>query len=80
MARVMANRSISISLEEGLLAALDAEGANRSAMVSEAINLWLRQKRLNELNQAYAALAELEGGDLNQAAEDATAMSLACRG
>ena len=29
----MANRSISISLEEGLLAELDALGANRSALV-----------------------------------------------
>jgi hypothetical protein len=60
----LANRSISISLEEGLLAQLDAQGSNRSALVSEA------------LNTAYAHLASLEGGDLADAGEAAVAMGL----
>jgi len=41
----MATRSISISLDEELLAALDAQGGNRSAAVTEAIQLWLRRCR-----------------------------------
>jgi hypothetical protein len=73
----MANRSISISLDEGLLAELDAEGGNRSALVGEALAFWLANRRLAVLNAAYADLARLEGGDLAAAAEAAAAMALA---
>jgi hypothetical protein len=41
----MANRSISVSLDEGLLAELDAQGANRFALVSEALADWLARRR-----------------------------------
>jgi hypothetical protein len=62
--RIVANRSISISLEEGLLAQLDAQGSNRSALVSEALAEWLARRRIAALNAAYVHLASLEGGDL----------------
>ncbi len=70
----LANRSISISLEEGLLAQLDAQGANRSALVSEALSQWLARRRIDALNTAYAHLASLEAGDLAEAGEAAVAM------
>ena len=73
----MANRSISISLEEGLLAQLDAQGANRSALVSEAFSQWLARRRIDALNTAYAHLASLEVGDLAEAGEAAVTMGLA---
>jgi hypothetical protein len=73
----VANRSISISLEEGLLAQLDAQGSNRSALVSEALSQWLARRRIDALNTAYAHLASLEAGDLAEAAEAAVAMGLA---
>ncbi len=62
--RIVASRSISISLEEGLLAQLDAQGSNRSALVSEALAEWLARRHIAALNAAYAHLASLEGGDL----------------
>jgi metal-responsive CopG/Arc/MetJ family transcriptional regulator len=55
----MANRSISISLDETLLADLDAQGGNRSALVGEALAFWLEQRRLAALHEAYADLARL---------------------
>ncbi len=70
----MANRSISISLEESLLAELDAQGANRSALVSEALTDWLARRRVAALNSAYAHLASLEDADLTLAADAAVAM------
>ena len=73
----LANRSISISLEEGLLAQLDAQGANRSALVSEALSQWLARRRIDALNTAYAHLASLEAGDLAEASDAAVAMGLA---
>ena len=73
----LANRSISISLEEGLLAQLDAQGSNRSALVSEALSQWLARRRIDALNTAYAHLAALEAGDLAEAGEAAVAMGLA---
>jgi metal-responsive CopG/Arc/MetJ family transcriptional regulator len=74
--RIVANRSISISLEEGLLAQLDAQGSNRSALVSEALAEWLARRRIAALNAAYAHLASLEGGDLAEASNAAVAMAL----
>ncbi len=73
----LANRSISISLEEGLLAQLDAQGSNRSALVSEALSQWLARRRIDALNTAYAHLASLDAGDLAEAGEAAVAMGLA---
>jgi hypothetical protein len=73
----VANRSISISLEERLLAQLDAQGSNRSALVSEALLQWLARRRIDALNTAYAHLASLEAGDLAEAGEAAVAMGLA---
>ena len=73
----LANRSISISLEEGLLAQLDAQGSNRSALVSEALLQWLARRHIDALNTAYAHLASLEAGDLAEAGEAAVAMGLA---
>ena len=73
----VANRSISISLEEGLLAQLDAQGSNRSALVSEALLHWLARRRIDALNTAYAHLASLEAGDLAEAGEAAVALGLA---
>ena len=70
----VANRSISISLEEGLLAQLDAQGSNRSALVSEALLQWLARRRIDALNTAYAHLASLEAGDLAAAGDAAVAM------
>ena len=70
----VANRSISISLEEGLLAQLDAQGSNRSALVSEALLQWLARRRIDALNTAYAHLASLQDGDLAVAGDAAVAM------
>ena len=70
----VANRSISISLEEELLAQLDAQGSNRSALVSQALSEWLARRRIDALNTAYAHLASLEAGDLAAAGEAAVAM------
>ena len=73
--KTMPYRSISISLDERLLTQLDAQGPNRSALVSEALTQWLTQRRVDALNIAYADLAKLEGGDLNAAGEDAITMA-----
>ena len=73
----MANRSISISREETLLADLDAQGGNRSALVSEALRFWLERRRLQALHGAYSDLARLEGGDLAAAGDAAAAMAQA---
>jgi hypothetical protein len=59
----VANRSISISLEEGLLAQLDAQGSNRSALVSDALLQWLARRRIDAFNMAYAHLASFDAGD-----------------
>ncbi len=72
----LANRSISISLDERLLAQLDAQGPNRSALVSEALRQWLARRRLEVLDRAYADLARLDAGDLAAAGEDAIAMGV----
>ena len=76
----VANRSISISLEEGLLAELDAQGANRSALVSEALIDWLARRRLAALNNAYAHLGSLEDAELTAAADAAVAMGMEAMG
>lgn len=76
----MANRSISISLDDQLLARLDAQGSNRSALVSEALTLWLAQRQIQDLEQAYAHLAQLEEGDVGAAGHDAAAMAEAALG
>ena len=73
----MATRSISVSLDEELLAALDAQGGNRSASVTEAIQLWLRRRELERLQEAYGQLAQIQGGDLDQAMADGAAMGTA---
>ena len=73
----MATRSISVSLDEELLAALDAQGGNRSASVTEAIQLWLRRRDLERLQEAYGQLAQIQGGDLDQAMADGAAMGTA---
>ena len=70
----VANRSISISLEEEFLAQLDAQGSNRSALVSEALSQWLARRRIDALNTAYAHLASLQDGDLAAAGDAAVAM------
>ena len=70
----VANRSISISLEEELLAQLDAHGSNRSALVSQALSEWLARRRIDALNTAYAHLASLQDGDLAAAGDAAAAM------
>ena len=70
----VANRSISISLEEELLAQLDAQGSNRSALVSQALSEWLARRRIDALNTAYAHLASLQDGDLAAAGDAAAAM------
>lgn len=77
VAEIIAHRSISVSLDDGLLAELDAEGGNRSTLVGEAIAFWLAHRRLAALNKAYADLAQLEGGDLAAAGVAASAMALA---
>jgi hypothetical protein len=59
-----------------LLAQLDAFGANRSALVSEALREWMARRRIESLDAAYAHLATLEAGDLGAAGEDAVAMGL----
>ena len=73
----MATRSISVSLDEELLAALDAPGGKRSASVTEAIQLWLRRRELERLQEAYGQLAQIQGGDLDQAMADGAAMGTA---
>lgn len=81
----MATRSISISLEEAQLQQLDAElerfsGAlrrNRSSVMSEALALWLKQRRVEALQQAYCQLHHLEGGDAAAASAAASAMGSA---
>ena len=80
MAGIMATRSISLSIEESLLAALDAQGGNRSAAVNQAIELWLSLRRIQALEQAYSHLASLEDGDLGAAADDAVGMGAAALG
>jgi hypothetical protein len=57
----LANRSISISLEEEFLAQLDAQGSNRSALVSQALLEWLVRRRIDDLNTAYAHLGAADG-------------------
>jgi len=82
----MATRSISISLEEAQLRQLDEElnrtcgqdRRNRSSALSEALELWLKQRRIGALQQAYHQLGQLEGGDA--AAAEATAMGSASLG
>ena len=82
---MMATRSISISLDEAQLRQLDQElsrssGAargNRSLAVSEALDLWLQQRRIENLQQAYQQLAQLKGGDLAVATSAAAAMGAA---
>lgn len=81
----MATRSISISLEEGQLHQLDEElertsGAlrrNRSSVLSEALELWLKSRRVEALQQAYRQLQHLEDGDAAAASIAATAMGSA---
>ena len=77
VARSMATRSISVSLDEELLAALDAQGGNRSAFVTEAIQLWLRRRDLERLQEAYVQLAQIQGGDLDHANADGAALGAA---
>jgi Arc/MetJ-type ribon-helix-helix transcriptional regulator len=84
----MATRSISVSLEEAQLQQLDEElnracgpdRRNRSSALSEALELWLKQRRLEALQQAYHQLGRLEGGDAAAAAAAATAMGSASLG
>ena len=84
MVRLMATRSISISLEEAQLRQLDEElnrscgqdRRNRSSALSEALELWLKQRRIGALQQAYHQLGQMEGGD----AGEATAMGSASLG
>ncbi|HYP03182.1 MAG TPA: hypothetical protein VER57_01390 [Cyanobium sp.] len=76
----MATRSISLSIEESLLAALDAQGGNRSAAVNQAIELWLSLRRIQALEEAYGHLASLEEGDLGAAGDDAVGMGAAALG
>ena len=81
----MATRSISISLDEGQLQQLDQElsrssgtaRANRSSALSEALDLWLQQRRVAGLQQAYQQLSQLSGGDSTAAAAAAAAMGAA---
>jgi len=88
MARLMATRSISISLEEAQLRQLDEElnrscgqdRRNRSSALSEALELWLKQRRIGALQQAYHQLGQMEGGDAAAAAGEATAMGSASLG
>jgi hypothetical protein len=70
--KILANRSISVSLDEQLLEQLDAQGANRSALVSEALTMWLGRRHVEALNQAYADLAWLDSGVLAAAGDAAT--------
>jgi hypothetical protein len=73
----MATRSISVSLDEELLAALDAQGGNCSASVTEANHFWLRRRGLERLQDAYGQLAQIQGGDLDHAMADGAAMGSA---
>jgi hypothetical protein len=72
----LANRSISISLEEGLLAQLDAQGANHCTRASLTRADRLARRRIDALNAAYAHLASLDSGDLADAGDAAVAMGL----
>jgi len=72
-----ATRSISVSLDEELLAALDAQGGNHSASLTEAIQFWLRRRELERLREAYGQLAQIQGGDLDHAMADGAAMGAA---
>ena len=84
----MATRSISISLEEAQLRQLDEElnrtngqnRRNRSSALSEALELWLKQRRIGALQQAYHQLGQLKSGDADAAAAEATAMGSASLG
>jgi hypothetical protein len=76
----MATRSISLSIEDSLLAALDAQGGKRSAAMNESIELWLRLRMIQALEQAYSHLASLEEGDLGAAGDDAVEMGLVILG
>lgn len=76
----MAKQSISIP-DTDLLEALDHElrqeahrQQNRSAAVAEALEPWLQARRLAALRQAYRQLGQMEGGDLESAAQDGGAM------
>jgi post-segregation antitoxin (ccd killing protein) len=75
LGKTLANRSISVSLDEQLLEQLDAQGANRSALVSEALTMWLARRHVEALNQAYADLACLDSGDLAAAGDAAVSMA-----
>lgn len=75
-AKALINRSISISLEDGLLAQLDALGSNRSALVSEAPETGMARRRIEALDAAYAHLAMLELGNLGTDGDVAVAMGL----
>jgi metal-responsive CopG/Arc/MetJ family transcriptional regulator len=80
MAGIMATRSISLSIEESLLAALDAQAGNRSAAVNEAIELWMSLRRIQALEEAYGQLGCLEEGDLGAACQDVVGMGAAALG
>jgi hypothetical protein len=45
--------------------------------VTEAIQLWLRRRDLEHLQEAYGQLAQIEGGDLDHANADGAAMGAA---
>ncbi len=70
----MATRSISLSLDETLLAELDAHSTNRSVAVSDSIRQGLRHRQVAQLQQAYADLNQLQGGDLEEATVEGGAM------
>jgi hypothetical protein len=76
MAGIVATRSIRLSIEQHLLASLDAQGGNRSAAVNEAIELWLSLRRIKALEEAYSHLASLKDGDLGAAGDDAVGMGM----
>jgi hypothetical protein len=47
------------------------------ASVTEAIQLWLRRRELERLQEAYGQLALIQGGDLDHAMADGAAMGTA---
>jgi len=59
------------------VSALDAQGGNRSASVTEAIQCWLRRRELKRLQEACGQLAQIQGGDLDHAMADGAAMGTA---
>lgn len=69
-------------MEEELLRALDQElrrtpgpaHQSRSSALSDALELWLKQRRVQALQEAYAQLGQLQGGDATAAAASAAAM------